>query len=272
MAELLTTDFWLTTGNKLIRIAAILAIMSLALRSFRLVVSQLFIPKVGNKAFYFDEKRARTLSGLLQSIVRYSIYFIALILILQEFRVDTTSIIAGAGIVGLAFGIGAQSLIKDFVTGFFIILEDQYAVGEYVTIAEMTGTVEDLDFRVTKLRDAGGALHTIPHGTVLRVTNYSRGHMQAVINVPVPHEADLVTVLALLDEACREIGETLPEVLDGPKVVGVVEFRSNEIVVRLVAKTVPLEQIKVETALRQKIMLLFASAHILAPGQTQALN
>jgi len=255
-------DFLLSAGNKVLRIFAIIVGSALTLRFFRLVVSRLFIPKVGSKAFYFDERRARTLSSLLQSIVRYIIYFITIVLVLQEFRIDTTSIIAGAGILGLAIGVGAQSLIRDFITGFFVILEDQYAVGDYIVSGDMAGTVEEIGFRVTKLRDANGVLHIIPHGVITRVTNYSRGHMQAVVNVPVAYEANLEQVMKLLEQASGEIGETMVEVLEGPKVVGLVEFRSNELIMRVVAKTVPLEQGKVETALRYKIKVLFDAAGI----------
>lgn len=202
---------------------------------------------------------------LLQSIVRYIIYFIAIILILQEFSIDTTSIIAGAGILGLAIGVGAQSLIKDIITGFFVILEDQYAIGDYITSGDMTGFVEEIGFRVTKLRDSNGVLHIIPHGLITKVTNYSRGDMVATVLVPVLYEANLAQVLSLLEQVCAEIGTTMPEIIDAPKVIGVVEFRSTELIVQIAARTVPLEQRKVETVLRQRIKTVFDEAGIPMP-------
>jgi small conductance mechanosensitive channel len=261
----LTVDVWLI-GNRLLRITVILLGMAFVLKMVHLFINRLFIPQVGTKNLYFEERRIRTLTSLIQSIIRYAIYFIGGVLILQEFRIDTTSIVAGAGIIGLALGVGAQSLIKDVITGFFIILEDQFAVGDYISCGDMSGTVEDIGFRATKLRDFSGVLHFIPHGAITKVSNFTRGQMQAVVNIPVSYQADLVEVLKLMKVAAQEVGEELVEVLDGPDVLGVVEFRSTELVVRIVAKTVPLEQAKVEMALRYKIKLLFEKANIEAPN------
>ncbi len=266
MIDLLwTPDFWLAASGKVLKIVVIIVGTVMTLRFFHLIINQLIITKVGSQTF-IAEKRARTLSTLLHSIIRYAVYFIAIVMILQEFHIDTTSIIAGAGVIGLAIGVGAQSLIKDFITGFFIILEDQFAVGDYIVSGDVSGTVEDIGFRTTKLRDPNGVLHFIPNGAIARVSNYTRGHMQAVINVPVAYEAGIDKVLSLLEEACIAIGQGMPEVIEGPKVLGVVDLRPGEVIVRLIAKTVPLEQFKVETALRHKIKLLFEEAHIPAPG------
>ncbi|SMC91816.1 mechanosensitive ion channel family protein [Sporomusa malonica] len=269
MEQLLTQDFWLGMAVRMVRLLAICSGGFILLRVTNMLVEQFFIPKPGVKTLYLEEKRARTLSSLLHSIIRYTIYFIVAVMILQEFKIDTTSIVAGAGIIGLALGVGAQSLIKDFITGFFIILEDQYGVGDYVVIGDMTGTVEELGFRVTKLRDGNGILHIIPNGSILRVSNYTRGHMQATVNVPVPYEADIDEIFNILDEVCVTIGKSMPEVLAGPNVVGVVDLKPGEVVIRLTAKTVPLEQVKVETALRRLIKERFAAAKIPPP---QALN
>ena len=269
MEQLLTPDFWLGTAVRIFRVMTILIGGFIMLRFTNMLIEQFFIPKPGTKTLYLEEKRARTLSSLLHSIIRYTIYFIVGVMVLQEFKVDTTSIVAGAGIIGLALGVGAQSLIKDFITGFFIILEDQYGVGDYIVLGDMAGTVEELGFRVTKLRDGNGILHIIPNGSVVKVSNHTRGHMQAVVNVPVPYEADIGQVFTLLDEACISIGRTMPEVLDGPKVLGVVDLRLGEVIIRITAKTVPLEQVKVETALRRLIKEKFAEAKIPPP---QPLN
>lgn len=266
MSDFLSSAFWLQMGGKVMRIAAIIFTVSLTVRFARVVIDRFFLAQAGLKSFNVDEKRARTLSGLVQSIARYSLYFIAIVLVLQEFSIDTTSLIAGAGIVGLALGVGAQSLIRDFMTGFFIILEDQYAIGDYIEIGNIAGTVEEMGFRVTKLRDGNGVLHIIPNGQISRVSNHTRGTMQALVNVPVSYEADLAQVMALLNQACTEVAAKLPEVIEGPKVVGVVDLRTYDLVIRLVAKTVPLEQVKVEAALRQRIKELFDAAQVPPPA------
>ncbi len=261
-----SSEFLLVAGNTMLRIIVILLGATFILRVFSLMVNKVFIPNIGINAFHFDERRARTLGGLLQSMIRYVIYFITIVMILQEFKIDTTSLIAGAGIVGLALGVGAQSLIRDFITGFFIVLENQFAVGDYIVSGDMAGTVEDIGLRVTKLRDGNGVLHIIPHGAISRVSNYTRGHMQAVVNVPVAHEADINKVFSLLEQACTAIARDMIEVLEGPTVLGVADIRSQELIVRMVAKTVPLEQGKVENALRYKIKSLFDEAHIPPPA------
>jgi small-conductance mechanosensitive channel len=265
MPMLFTPEFLLTAGNKIVRLVAILLGSMFILRLFSIMVNKVFIPNVGISAFQFDEKRARTLGGLLQSVIRYIIYFITIILILQEFQIDTTSLIAGAGIIGLALGVGSQNLIRDFITGFFIVLENQFAVGDYILSGDMAGTVEDIGLRVTKLRDGNGILHIIPHGAISRVSNYTRGHMQAVVNVPVSYDADLDKVLLLLEQACISVGKDMEEVLERPKVLGVVDLGSQSIMVRIVAKTVPLQQGKVENALRYAVKGLFSEAHIPHP-------
>ncbi len=263
MESLLKPDFLLAAGYKGLRIVAIVLVAALACRLGGLVIDRVFHPPAGVKKL-LEEKRARTLSALLKTILRYTLYFLGTVLVLQEFNINTTSIIAGAGIVGLAVGVGAQSLVKDFITGFFIIFEDQYAVGDYIVSDAMAGTVEELTFRVTKLRDASGILHIIPNSAITRVSNYTRGHMQAVINIPVAYEADIDKVTALLEEAAREIAR-MPEVQEGPKVIGVVDLRPGEIIIRVVAKTVPLEQVKVEAAYRRKVRILFEQAKIPVP-------
>lgn len=264
-------DFWLI-GNRVLRIGAILIGMAFILKVVHLFINRLFMPQVGTKNLYFEERRIRTMTSLIQSIIRYAIYFIGGVLILQEFHIDTTSIVAGAGIIGLALGVGAQSLIKDFITGFFIILEDQFAVGDYISCGDMSGTVEDIGFRATKLRDFSGVLHFIPHGAITKVSNFTRGKMQAVVNIPVSYQADMAEVMKLMEKACQEVGKEMIEVLDGPSVLGIVEFRNAELIVRITAKTVPLEQGKVEMALRYKIKLLFEEANIEAPNVQSVKN
>ncbi|WP_126307426.1 mechanosensitive ion channel family protein [Methylomusa anaerophila] len=260
--HILTSAYWIQPVITFFRLAAISIGGLLLLKFFNLVVERYFTPKPGAKTLYIDEKRARTLSSLLMSIIRYIIYFIIAVMVLQEFRIDTTSIIAGAGIIGVAVGIGAQGLIKDFITGFYIILEDQYGVGDYIVSENMAGTVEELGFRVTRLRDGNGVLHIIPNGSIGRISNYTRGHTQAVVTVPVSYQADIDKVLALLDKVCAEVGKSMPEVLAGPVVVGITDLGASEIIVKLTAKTVPLEQGKVETAIRHKVRTLFAAARI----------
>lgn len=262
--QLISTELVLPLGGKLLRIAAIALGTWLACRFGGGLVDRVLTATEAEKKLYLEEKRARTLRALLKTILRYTVYFIAVLMLLQLFQIDTTSIIAGAGIIGLALGVGAQSLVKDFITGFFIIIEDQYAVGDYIVSGDMAGTVEEMGFRVTKLRDVNGALHIIPNSAIARISNYTRGHLQAVINIPVSYQADIDQVLKLLETACRETAQ-LPEILEGPTVLGVVDLAPGQVMVRVIAKTVPLEQMKVETKFRHKVKILFDAAKIPGP-------
>ncbi|MBP2651569.1 MAG: MscS Mechanosensitive ion channel [Firmicutes bacterium] len=262
---------WYTSGTvfyaftKILRVVVILAIASLSLRFFSVLAERFFTNRVGAGKFLLEEKRAKTLSALIKQIFNYALYFITVIIVLQEFSIDTTSIVAGAGIIGLALGVGAQSLVKDIISGFFIIFEDQYAVGDYIVSGDMAGIVEDIGFRTTRLRDGNGVLHIIPNGAISRISNHTRGHMQAVVNIPVAYEVNIDTVLALLEQACNEVAESMPEVLDKPKVVGIVNLTPGEIILQVVAKTVPLQQVKVEAAYRRIIKRLFDEAKIPSP-------
>lgn len=249
----LPTEWLWDTAFTALHLVLILLACWLALYTARVLSSRLGVPRVGSGPFLMEEKRLRTLRTLVHSLARYAIYFVTAVLILQQFHVDTTSLVAGAGIVGLAFGVGAQSLIRDVITGFFIILEDQYAVGDYIVCGDMAGTVEDIGFRVTKLRDGSGMLHILPHSSITRLTNYTRGAMQASVIVPVPQTADLTAAYAALDTVCRRLPQTMPELLETPRIVGIVDWRETATLIRIAAKVQPLKQGAVEAELRYQL-------------------
>ena len=265
MTEIITPDFWAKIATKAVRILLIVVVAFLLQRFSGVLIDRYFYFRGGMKTFHIEPKRAQTLTELLKTLLSYSIYFIALVAVLAEFQIDTTSLIAGAGVLGLALGVGAQSLIKDFITGFFIILEDQYAMGDYIVVGDMAGKVEEVGFRVTKLRDMNGVLHIIPNGSIVKVSNHTRAPLQATVNMPVAHEANIDQALALIEQACNDVKD-MPEVVEEPKVLGIVDYRATDVIVRVVAKTVPLEQVKVETALRYRIKQLFVEAGIPLPS------
>ncbi|MGD0622404.1 MAG: mechanosensitive ion channel domain-containing protein [Thermacetogeniaceae bacterium] len=154
-------------GVKAIRILLIIAGLILTGKVGKRLINGLM--RQGRIPGTWNERRIKTLRGVIQSLLRYTLYFVGAIMILSELNVDTRSILAGAGIIGLAVGIGAQNLVRDVVTGFFILFEDQFAVGDYVTIAGVTGTVEDMGLRVTKIREATGELNIISNGEIKQV-------------------------------------------------------------------------------------------------------
>jgi moderate conductance mechanosensitive channel len=205
-----------------------------------------------------EEKRVATLATLARSVVRYALNFIAATTVLSAFGINTASILAGAGIVGLAVGFGAQSLVRDVITGFFLILENQFSVGEYLTAGGVSGIVEEIGLRTTRLRDFSGELHTIPNGEIKITTNHSRGSIRAVVDVAVPYEEDLSRVLQVLQQVADEARLDLKERLrEGPEILGVHSLGPSDMVVRITARTAPLGQWALERELRRRIKEAF---------------
>ena len=215
--------------------------------------------------FYSDEKKLNTLSIVLKNIVKYIFYFIGLVMVLDMFNISTSSILATAGIGGLAIGIGAQSLVKDIITGFFILFEDQFSVGDYVKIGEYEGIVEELGVRVTKIRDFSGELHIIPNNNIGTVTNRARGAMRALVKVNVAYEEDINRVINVLNEVCKDIREAHDNIVDGPNILGISDLGEYGIELTIVAKTNPMEQWGIEREIRKKVKEAFDRENIEIP-------
>ncbi|PKM47402.1 MAG: mechanosensitive ion channel protein MscS [Firmicutes bacterium HGW-Firmicutes-8] len=224
------------------------------------VINRIFKPR-GQKP-YFDERRVLTLKTLTKSVLRYATYFVVGFTIIGQLaqltNTDPKGFLAGAGILGVALGFGAQSLVKDVITGFFILLENQYGVGEYITTGSFSGFVEELGLRVTKIRDWGGEYHIIPNGQITAVTNFSRGSMRAVVEVGIAPEEDIDKTLRVMNRVVETVGRELAEVIvEGPEVLGVTAFGSGEVVIRTIAKTKPMEQWRIERELRKQFKEAF---------------
>ncbi len=214
---------------------------------------------------YVNEKRINTLSEILKKVIKYILYFIGIVISLEMFNINTTSILATAGIGGLAVGFGAQSLVKDIITGFFILLEDQYAVGDFVKIGDYEGIVEEIGLRVTKLRDFSGELHIIPNSSIEIVTNSTRGAMRALVKVSISYEEDIDKVVSILEDVCGEIRETNKSIIDGPTILGVTNLGEYDVNITIVAKTNPMDQWAVEREIRKKVKEAFEKANIEVP-------
>ncbi|MDI3480832.1 MAG: moderate conductance mechanosensitive channel [Tepidanaerobacteraceae bacterium] len=212
-----------------------------------------------------NENKRKTLTSLLKSVVRYVTYFVALINLLQLVGIDTKSLLTAAGIGGLAVGFGAQNLVRDVISGFFIIFEDQYGVGDYVEAAGVAGTVEDIGIRSTRLRDFGGQLHIIPNGEITLVTNHSRGSMRALVEISVAYEENLDRVMEVLEDVCREVRSRREDIVEGPTVLGVTNLGSSEVVITILARTVPMQQWSVEREIRKAVKERFDKENIEIP-------
>ena len=216
--------------------------------------------------------RAQTLCSILKSVFHYLISFAGAILVLNIFAPDITKpILASAGIMGLAISFGSQNLVKDVITGFFILFEDQFAVSDYITTCNQSGYVEELGLRVTKLRDTTGELHIIPNGLIAQVTNHSRGSMLALVDVGIAYEADIDKALDLLHQLVEDTARELDYVMEGPTVLGVQDLGFSRVIIRIIAKTKPMQQWELERNLRKKIKQLFDANGIEIPYPKQVL-
>jgi small conductance mechanosensitive channel len=200
--------------------------------------------------------RARTLGQLLKSVTTFLVLGTAIVIVLGLLGVNVGPIIASAGIVGIAVGFGAQSLIKDFLTGVFMIFEDQYGVGDLVDTGQAVGTVEDVGLRVTKLRDDNGVIWYVPNGSIARVGNKSQGWAVADVLVPVPPTTDLDRVQSVLQETASALAaesDWHADVLDEPAVVSVESITPDAVQVRVRLHTKPTRQGPVTRELRVRV-------------------
>ena len=212
-------------------------------------------------------KRVETIGTLLVSIVSAVGWAIAISTILSEFGINLGPLLAGAGILGVALGFGAQNLVRDFLAGIFMLIEDQYGVGDVIDVGPAFGTVEAVSLRTTRLRDVEGNLWHIPNGTITRVANKSQDWARAVIDVPVAYGTDLhhanLVIKRVADGLWQEHGP--PQVLEEPEVWGVEQLGADGVAIRLVVKTPPLAQWDVARALRARLKEAFAEEGIEIP-------
>jgi small-conductance mechanosensitive channel len=232
-----------------LRIIIIFVLSALIIKIGNILIDRIFMLRV--KGYKYNESKTKTLTSLLKSIIRYLTYFVAFINTLEIFGIDTTSILTAAGVGGLAVGFGAQSLVKDVISGFFIIFEDQYNVGDYIDILGTSGIVEEIGLRTTRLRAFSGELHIIPNGEITRVTNNSRGAMRARVDVKITYEEDIDKAISVLEDVCKDIKSRRDDIIDGPKVLGVTNLGPSEVVISIIGKTPPMKQWSLEREIRK---------------------
>ncbi|PRW64538.1 mechanosensitive ion channel protein MscS [Actinopolyspora mortivallis] len=213
-------------------------------------------------------QRARTLGSVLKSVVSFVIFGFAAIYVLQEFGVDLAPLIASAGVVGVALGFGAQNLVRDFLSGMFMMVEDQYGVGDWVDLGEATGTVETVGLRVTTLRDVNGTVWYVRNGEILRVGNSSQGYAVAVVDLPIAHSSDIRRAQEVAESVAAAAAQREPlsrDVLTPPEMLGINQITSDTITLRLTAKVRPGQQWAVQRLLRAEIKRAYDEADIKPP-------
>jgi small-conductance mechanosensitive channel len=247
-----TTDNYIAIGARMIKIILIWVGARVFIWFGNFLIKG-FFDNQSHSRLNVNKKKNDTLKALTQSILKYVAYFVGIIMILGEMGIDTTSIIATAGIGGLAIGFGAQSLVKDVITGFFIIFEDQYSVGDFIKVDDITGTVDEIGLRVTKLKGFKGDINIIPNGQISRVTNYSRGNSAVIVDVTIAYEADLDRAIQVIDRVIERYAEGNQDIVEVPKAIGIVEMDKVGITLRIVGRTLPMKHWGIERDLRKVI-------------------
>ncbi len=263
---------WATTGG--LRLLLIAGIAFVLVRVIGLLVNR-FEQEVSVGAgleVLERAKRARTLGGLVENVLTTLVVIVASLMILREVGLDITPILTGAGILGLAVGFGAQTLVKDIISGFFMILENEVRIGDVVQIDTHGGMVEDMNLRTIVLRDFEGTVHIIPNGSVTAVMNRTKDFSYYVVDLPSPYSADTDTVVALVKRVGAELRKDdafAPFILDDIDVVGVDAFADSWVTIKLRIKTMPLKQWEVGRELRRRLKKAYDQAGIPFPYPTQ---
>jgi small conductance mechanosensitive channel len=208
------------------------------------------------------QQRATALGSVLGNAASMTIFTIATFIILGDLGLNLAPVLASAGVIGIAIGFGAQNLVQDFLAGIFILLEDQYGVGDVINIDKVSGTVEAVSLRITRIRDVNGVIWHIRNGTITSSGNESHGWARAVVDFPVPYDMDIVEVRSLMESTAVAMWQDpawQDVILERPEVWGVQEVTNDSVLIRVIARTAPLRQWEVGRVLREQIKTALAA-------------
>jgi len=218
------------------------------------------------------EQRITALTSVLRSVLTFVIFLIAGFLILGEIGLEIGPLLAGAGIIGVALGFGAQSLVKDFLSGLFILVEDQFGVGDIVDLdQETSGTVEAVSLRTTRLRAVDGTVWYVPNGEIRRVGNKSQHWSRALLDIDVAYETDIEHAKSVIKQVADGLWQERDDIIEEPEVWGVETLGPNSVVIRLVVKTLPSDQYAISRELRQRLKAAFDAEGIEIPYPQQTV-
>ena len=252
-------------------------ILSKGISLILLIIAVYAIIKIGEKtidkfvinqansklSFSMDKQKAVTVGSILKSTLKYGVYIAAASIVIgSTFKVSAGVLSA----IGFVVGIGAQSLVKDLINGFFIIFENQYGVGDYVTIGSFSGIVENIGIRATTLKDFSGDIHNLPNGAVIEVTNHSRGDMRFIVDVEIAYEEDIDNAIKIITNTCKKFEETnKDEIRNEIEVLGVISLNASGVTIRVVGKSKPMSQWKLERDLRKEIKIALDESGVEIP-------
>jgi small conductance mechanosensitive channel len=247
-------ELWINLGQGILKIFLILIISTIFIRIGKLAIGKIFLFR-GKSPLRISERRENTLAKLLENILTYVVYFISIVMVLEAMSINVGALLAGAGIVGLAVGFGAQSLVKDIITGFFIIFEDQFSVGDHIRVASFEGTVEEIGLRTTKIKNWTGELHILPNGSITEVTNFSIHNSMAVVDISISYETDIPEAERIVQELLNEVADKYEEIVTPPELLGIQNLAASEVILRVVCEVQPMSHFKITRLLRKDIKL-----------------
>jgi small conductance mechanosensitive channel len=258
--------------GKFITIIIILVVAKIVLSVISKLIEKSLTPLKKSKNYKKRISRANTLIPLLQSVSKYVIYFISGVMVLRELGVDTTAIIASAGVVGLAVGFGAQSLVKDVLSGVFLLFEEVISVGDSINVGEHSGTVEIIGLRNIHLRKFSGELRVISYGEIGSFGNFNRGYMRAIVKVGVAYEQDVEKGMKALEEIANKWAKDNKDiVLEPPIVQGILSLGSSDVILRIAIKVKPMTHWGAERELKRRIKNTFDKKGIDIPFPRQVV-
>ncbi|GGJ89677.1 mechanosensitive ion channel protein MscS [Lentibacillus kapialis] len=244
---------WLGLGEVLFKAIAIIVIALVIVRIGNKVIGRIFESRTRGP-LRITERREVTIKKLIQNSMKYTVYFVAFIMVLDDaFGFDVGALLAGAGVAGLAIGFGAQNLVRDIISGFFIIFEDQFSVGDYIFTAGVEGYVEEIGMRTTKIESWTGEQYVVPNGNVTQVTNYSIHNGLAIVDVNVPYENDVAAAEEIIGDVISTLPDKHEEIVKVPEIFGVQALDTSHFVLRVVAETLPSYQWKGARNIRKEI-------------------
>ncbi len=259
---LIDTDRWIEYSIIGLKIILIIVLAKIASKLLNKAIKRIADEK---DRLRFNPRRTTTIMRLMGNIVNYAISFIMVMMILAVFAVPFGPLLAGAGVVGLAIGFGAQSLVKDIITGFFIIFEDQFAVGDVIQTGSFKGTVDEIGLRVTRIKSWTGEMHIIPNGSIVEVTNFSVNNSIAVVDISVAYEMNIDDAIQIIKNTVKEVSLLNENILTEPEVLGIQSLAASEVIIRVTCECKPNQQYGVARQMNAEIKKSFDANGIEIP-------
>ena len=259
---------WIESSiGMIVRITICLIAINLIIKIGNKLINKFVDKQVKSKmSFSLDPQKAITIGEVLKSVLKYTVYLVGVALMFYNVFSKIPVALASAG--GFAIGLGAQSLVKDLINGFFLLFEDQYGVGDHVTIAKFSGIVESMGIRTTVLRDFTGDLHLIPNGSILEVTNHSRGDIRFIVDVEIAYEENIDQATNVIENTIELFEEKHKDKLRGDiDIWGVTSLNASGVTIRVAGRAEPLSQWEMERELRKDIKEALTRADIEIPYQ-----